>query len=452
MCGNVGIINNETNWAVSTKLVKFFQQALHVDALRGVDGTGLAAIDMEGRVTVHKKGTASQEFLEDNDISKAISDPLNQILCGHNRWATTGALDDKGAHPFQHGKITMFHNGTLDSWGTLTKKYFTIDSEAICASLNERGAKETLEELDGAYALVWYNSEEETINFARNKERPLFFATMDGSESLMYASEKGMIEWLAGRNEIKLKEIKSLSVGQILSIPVTTNGKAKVTPFTVKVSKTHKWETYYNTGYQTNYSKPTYPTHTFTYIDGCVIEVEFDTFLEYAYSGVPQSKYYGYISGTYKDCVGNEIEVRSGGHTKDDAENFFKEDKTLVRVTSVSNNEYIFASILSQGQSQVINISEIRRIADEKAERAHPPKKDLVVSQKTGGGVTTTDVNATIVGPNGLLITADTFDLLTKNGCDYCSKDLHVYEQFDVFWGPDNSAFCSTCAIDNFLV
>ena len=94
------------------------------------------------------------------------------------------------------------HNGTLSNQKLLPDhERFDVDSENIVHSLNEIGVLPTIAKIDGAAALVWWNSEEKSLNFWRNSQRDLFFAhTLDG-ETFMWASEVEMLELVINRSK-----------------------------------------------------------------------------------------------------------------------------------------------------------------------------------------------------------------------------------------------------------
>lgn len=442
MCGNVGVISTEHNIQLSICLSRFFKQAIQVDALRGMDGTGIASVNKDGKLRIIKKGVSSQEFLSDEEVGRTISDTSNLILCGHNRAATTGSLDDEGAHPFTHGNITLFHNGTLHYWSYLSnKKIFDIDSEAICHSISEVGAKETLEKLEGAYALVWYDSLNATINFARNKERPLYFGAIKDSTSFVYASEKGMIDWLADRNSIGIDKVNSLSVGKILSIPLTENKDNTPTITDFKVKEISAWQNYHlsyqHSGYRDTGSKNYYQnsTYVYTHMLQCIISVRFSTFVPYNNVNPMQSDY-GYLKGSYRDCLGNIIEVRLGGKILKDLEHLIDKD-SIVRIISVTQNEYIYSVLIKEDRLPHLDMGKQRAFTDNTVRKALD-KRTMLSNDKPK--------EDRIVGPRGSIISNDVFDKLTEKGCALCSCNLYEDDQSNIIWVNQNDPMCRDCA------
>ena len=252
MCGLVGIIDREKSVFTSAKMVKAFSQMLYADALRGRHGTGILSVNKIGDVFKFKRALDASDFLKLEVADTLINKVDHMFLMGHNRWATHGAHTTENAHPFRNEHIYLFHNGTLTNHHSLTHgKRFTVDSNALSYHLSQStDLKETLEKVEGAYSLVWYNEFDQTINFARNKDRPMYIAKVKDSESMLYASEKGMLEWIASRNDLKIDEALELPTGVILTIPLDNSiapSKILFKPYE------DPYEGYYRNSYQGDY-------------------------------------------------------------------------------------------------------------------------------------------------------------------------------------------------------
>ena len=204
MCGISGFMNY-TNLGISPNNLNSFAQMLYAGAVRGMHGTGCFAV-AEKAVQRVKVGGPVHRLLETPeflDFQKFVDKSWARILVGHNRHATKGKIITEHAHPFQHGDIILVHNGTLNSFEHLPDaNKFEVDSEAICNAISVDGPEKTIKSLKGAWALVWYNTKEKTLNIIRNKERPLGIAYHNKDPIIAFASETAMLQWCLNRNGI----------------------------------------------------------------------------------------------------------------------------------------------------------------------------------------------------------------------------------------------------------
>lgn len=271
MCGHVGVAGN-----LLTKHTKAFKQLLLMDVLRGGHGTGIAAVPWHGdrspkRIEISKMPLPSYVCLDHNThFNKVASATTASVLIGHNRFATEGEHTYHNTHPFQHGNIVGAHNGTVSARNRLdidVEGDFGTDSEEIIASINKVGAEETIasmyEGTSGAWALVWYSCEDNTLNFIRNDERPLFYGLTEKRDVLMWASEANMLKTAALRNGINIK-VKSFTVNTHFSWevpkasevfaekPARKKMKGKVRE--VKSYKADDFDDYYQSPYHGGYS------------------------------------------------------------------------------------------------------------------------------------------------------------------------------------------------------
>lgn len=204
MCGHVGIAGK-----LALKDEATLKRLLLLDYFRGPDSTGLAGIrgpTHQNRVRIAKVASHPLDLFDTIRFKEALNGAVSQVFMGHNRAATRGAVTNMNAHPFHVGKIVGAHNGTLSpaSFTELKAKLeqdYDVDSEAIIASIDRFGIKETAKMLQGAWALVWYNLEDETLNFLRNDQRPMWLAYSDDFTRIVWASQYHMIQAAAGLSE-----------------------------------------------------------------------------------------------------------------------------------------------------------------------------------------------------------------------------------------------------------
>lgn len=216
MCGIVGMVTSKDHGFISSEQ-RIFSQLLWANTLRGNDSTGIFGVNKYGNLDyVKTKGHAgtlmsSREYKEFDD--NIFSD--YHMVVGHNRKATKGWVNDENAHPFVEGNLALVHNGTLTNHHSLTKETVEVDSHAILHSIVERGYEETLKDIQGAFTLAWYDSNDKTLRVIRNDQRPLFIASTVGA--WYFASEKGMLEWILGREQVTISEMEECTPGTLYS-------------------------------------------------------------------------------------------------------------------------------------------------------------------------------------------------------------------------------------------
>lgn len=230
MCGIVGLLSD--NLGDSVRKRKWFTSMLYADALRGFDSTGMFGIPHKSNKTpafLVKKAMPAADFLQLKNVDKMLFDIEKYWgVVGHNRAATFGKVNNANAHPFHIGNITLVHNGSLSTYGNdklPDYNKFDVDSEAICNAINTIGIEATVEQLNGAFALVWHDARNNTFNIIRNDERPIFFAKTTelkgGKEvygDILIGSEHRLIDWISSRqgSDYKIKEIFTTAPGDLL--------------------------------------------------------------------------------------------------------------------------------------------------------------------------------------------------------------------------------------------
>ena len=202
MCGIVGVAGN-----IGIKGDKALKTLLILDSLRGVDSTGIAAIGRDGDARVVKSIGNPFELLEHRMFQPALN-RSNRAIIGHNRFATQGGVNRKNAHPFEFDSLVGVHNGTLRNKHKLADSaQFQVDSENLYHHIDKHGLKDALKDLDGAWSLVWWDNTTDSLNFLRNKERPMWITKSSDNEMMFWASEKWMLEVALTREGIKPQEI-----------------------------------------------------------------------------------------------------------------------------------------------------------------------------------------------------------------------------------------------------
>lgn len=207
MCGIVAVFNKNAHRGFTDEMRDVFQHLLLIDTLRGEDSTGVFMVNRNGDVDLLKEASTGGQFLKSDEWRKLRTASWNNgaALIGHNRKATKGSVNDSNAHPFVvDDQIVLVHNGGI--FGDHKEHAdVEVDSHAIAHLLHKHDSvEEALGQFYGAYALIWYDVEEEKVHLIRNKERPLWW--METSDMWVWASEKPMLMFTAARIGLKVKE------------------------------------------------------------------------------------------------------------------------------------------------------------------------------------------------------------------------------------------------------
>ena len=227
MCGITGSLNlNSYGYSVPASKVQF--DMMLTSMLRGVDSTGLLFGDMD----LDKPVQYSRSIKTAADIhtrAGMLSYMRNaRWMVTHVRSATVGDIDEDGCHPFIEDKVMGVHNGSVYDYDTLFPKHLGVnDSHTIYKALaaeEPENATAILSQLSsGAYALVWYDARIQSLRFARNADRPLWFHKEESY--WWWNSEPGQIAACiarASRDPLSYSTIVpwQLDTHKLLTIPV----------------------------------------------------------------------------------------------------------------------------------------------------------------------------------------------------------------------------------------
>ena len=224
MCGLVSIVGH-----LDTVHEKMFKLMLQLDTMRGADSTGMLSVSLSNATTI-LKGLGTPWDLSNHKKFDSFFYGYHKVLMGHNRSATRGAVSIANAHPFEFEDVIGAHNGTLRSTVTLDgHNQFNVDSEVLFHHMDVNGVDDTIEKVDGAFALTWYDKLSKTFNFVRNSERPLCYTKIEDGKILAVASEPWMLTIAAGYAGVKIGEIETVPVGELFTVHIP-RGTAKVAP------------------------------------------------------------------------------------------------------------------------------------------------------------------------------------------------------------------------------
>lgn len=202
MCGLVGVAGD-----LDFKVNKVFRNLLLFDQTRGFDSTGVGYVNASSSKMFVVKELGTPDKLWDKSTlfdGKGVFKSLPKVLMGHNRAATIGDINVRNAHPFTFGHITGAHNGTLRDYRDLHgHKELPVDSMSLFKNIEQHGVKQTWENFHGAAAISFWDDRTETLSLLRNSERPLYMCWIKNKRTIVWASERWMIEAALAQQDLK---------------------------------------------------------------------------------------------------------------------------------------------------------------------------------------------------------------------------------------------------------
>ncbi len=203
---------------------------------RGYDSYGIAAED-NSSFFVHKQVGKIGEV---NACDLKL--PKTTLAMGHTRWATHGNVTSENSHPHLSNdkKIAAVHNGIIENYQELREKLeekghrfvSATDTEVVPMHIqylmdNGKGFKEavvdTLNEIEGSFALVILNAENREIAVAR-RGSPLVLGLNDKNEFFAASDVPAFLEHT--NNVIYMDDDEYGFIGDKIEIFSLKTGKA----------------------------------------------------------------------------------------------------------------------------------------------------------------------------------------------------------------------------------
>jgi glucosamine--fructose-6-phosphate aminotransferase (isomerizing) len=193
MCGIVGYIG-------AKKASDIILSGLEKLEYRGYDSCGICFYSDHTKsfVTYKDKGRV-EHLVQDFDYHD-----MNYLAIGHTRWATHGRPNQINSHPhFSSTKrFALVHNGVIENYKELTTKYLEgvsfeseTDTEVIANLIDhfalemtvEEAIRKTLSLIEGSYALLILDTEQDGHFYAAKNKSPLLLGV--GEEGITLASD-----------------------------------------------------------------------------------------------------------------------------------------------------------------------------------------------------------------------------------------------------------------------
>lgn len=175
MCGIIGIISREDQLLINDIII-----ALEQLINRGYDSSGYSYYLNEW-ITIKKASTNNL-----NSIEYLKSQPSNiniNSIIGHNRWSTTGIVNDINSHPHlsYNNEISLVHNGIIENYIELKKPNINYISQTDSEVLASHIINNSFTNVKGTYAVAFIN---------KNYKNRLYFAKNGSPLLLGYSKEK----------------------------------------------------------------------------------------------------------------------------------------------------------------------------------------------------------------------------------------------------------------------
>ena len=194
MCGIVGAIANSDK-------KDFLIDGLKELEYRGYDSAGIAIISNHNRELYKAVGKLKNLELKLKNNNFSIKN--NFIGIAHTRWATHGKPTELNAHPHSGKFSYVVHNGIIENYQELQKSlkadginYISQTDTEVIVHLFERNLKllnnsfkafqKTINEIDGAYAILLISEDDDKKIFFAKKGSPLIIAK--NQDSILFSS------------------------------------------------------------------------------------------------------------------------------------------------------------------------------------------------------------------------------------------------------------------------
>lgn len=245
MCGIVGYLGSDRAYEVLIQGLKRLEY-------RGYDSAGVALVDADGKMAVHK----SRGKVANLEHIAAAGSTVGSLGIAHTRWATHGEPNDVNAHPHvsQDGRIALVHNGTIENYSVLKKALVEhgfefkseTDTEALVQLVQyvkdtngcslEEAVREALLQVEGAYAIAVVEVGNPDSLIVARKSSPLVIGVGE-NETFIASDATPIVGYTDSVIYLKDNEMAVINRGEPIRITeIDSNSPSKVDIQKLKLS------------------------------------------------------------------------------------------------------------------------------------------------------------------------------------------------------------------------
>ena len=219
MCGIVGYVGDKCAAPILVNGLKKLEY-------RGYDSAGVAMFEANDLRVVKCKGRLS--FLEEKVEGETLKGTMG---IGHTRWATHGEPNDVNSHPHisHSGRIAVVHNGIIENYMKLKEflqaqgyKFVSETDTEVVAHLVEyhykgdlvKAVMDTVNELEGSYALGVISKDSPDEFIAARKDSPLIVGLGEG-ENYIASDIPAILEYTRDIYILEDKEVVHLTKDKV---------------------------------------------------------------------------------------------------------------------------------------------------------------------------------------------------------------------------------------------